>query len=81
MEDYNTLRTPSTEKSQDDTDEVGWVLYGVTATVFLVIYQFFLVQFLNTPSTITVKILMSLIVGVLVIIASAFFEIREYNKK
>jgi hypothetical protein len=39
------------------------LLYGIMATISMVVYQFFLVQFTNQPSTISAKMALSILIG------------------
>lgn len=51
------------QKIGESSDEISWVVYGILATLSIVVYQFFLVQFLNVPSTISVKMSLSVAIG------------------
>ena len=51
----------------DNADEIGWVLFGIMSTICMVIYQFFLVEFFNIPSTVSSKIALSILIGVIAI--------------
>lgn len=71
-----TFSTTSREQEfEDNSEEIGWVSYGMLATATMVCYQFFLIYFLNSPSTITVKLTLSLAIGVLALWLHTLVEI------
>ena len=67
-------------KILDNADEISWVIYGIMATICMVVYQFFLVQFFNVPSTISSKIAMSTLIGFVVIIVYFVIWITSRSK-
>uniref|UniRef100_A0A7S3NWW5 Uncharacterized protein n=1 Tax=Euplotes crassus TaxID=5936 RepID=A0A7S3NWW5_EUPCR len=60
---------------EDNSEEIGWVSYGMMATGTMVAYQFFLVYFMSTPSTILVKISVSLAIGLLAVICESCLKL------
>jgi len=74
--DDNTTTHNSKESKLDDEepDEVGWVAYGLIYTFGMAIYQLFIVQFVNSPSTISVKMALGLAIGVISIIFVATMQ-------
>lgn len=80
MDNSESGKDTSSTKVQDNAEEISWVSYGIISTVSMVIYQFFLIQFCNEPSTISVKASISLLIGVLAIVFVSISEILSYIK-
>jgi hypothetical protein len=78
MEDSESTYLQDEEKVQDNSDEIGWVFYGILSTFTLVVYQFFLVELANIPSTISVKMGISVTIGVAAMMTVSFIKLLNY---
>ena len=80
MEESHSKTDSSKSRIEDNPEEIGWVSYGMLATGTMVIYQFFLVYFMNIPSTISVKITLSFAIGILAVIITSIVKLVEFWK-
>lgn len=81
MEESESAPISSQTNLSDNAEEIGWVFYGLLATILMAAYQFFIVQFLNTPSTISVKMALSIATGVVAILIVSVIELTAYYKR
>ena len=81
MEESESTATPRGTKLKDNPDEISWVFYGIVATISMVLYQFMLVEVLNVPSTISVKMVLSLAIGVVAILIVSAIKISRFWKR
>ncbi|CAI2361570.1 unnamed protein product [Moneuplotes crassus] len=79
MEEHNSDFSEDSDDG-DNSDEISWVSYGLMASVTMVAYQFFLVYFMNAPSTIIVKITVSLVLGILLFTLESSLKLISYFK-
>ena len=78
MEDSNTILNQERMKIEEEPDEIGWVMYGLLSTISIAIYQIILVQFINTPSTISVKMALSVVIGLIAIVFISIIELYSH---
>ena len=81
MYDENSDTNMSQSKPEENGEEIDWVFFGMLATWAMVVYQFFLVYFMNIPSTISVRITLSLWIGLIAITITSSIKFWKYTKE
>ena len=62
MEEERT--TQHSQNYLESSDEISWIIYGVLSSLWMVVYQSFLIEFLSIPSTVSSRMVMSIVIGI-----------------